>query len=108
MSPKIAISTLTLGRPEAGHDLATKIRIAAETGFDGIEINWFCLKEFAKSLQEASDYDRLRSAAQKTKDLIDELKLEAVSLAPLMNYDVCLFYNFENGFIEYAVLLGLD
>jgi len=88
MAPRIAISTLTLGRPEAGHTLPIKIRIAAETGFDGVEINWFCLKAFAESMPGLEEADRLREAAKQTRALVDELKLETVSLAPLMNYDV--------------------
>jgi sugar phosphate isomerase/epimerase len=100
MSPLIvpAIVTLSLGRPEVGHDLHDKIRAAKKVGFPAIEISYFCLAAHAaergKSLQEA---------ARDTRALLDELSLEAVSLGPLMNFEV----GERDGFIWRRVMLIL-
>ncbi|KAJ7498513.1 xylose isomerase-like protein [Mycena latifolia] len=90
MSPLIvpAIATLSLGRPEVGHDLLAKIRAAKRVGFPAIEISYFCLAAHAESTGKS-----LLQAAQDTRALLDELELEAVSLAPLMNYEGTLDRN---------------
>ncbi|KAJ7682328.1 xylose isomerase-like protein [Mycena polygramma] len=84
MSPLIvpAIATLSLGRPEVGHDLHDKIRAAKQVGFPAIEISYFCLA--AHATKEGKSLDE---AAKDTRALLDELDLEAVSLAPLMNFE---------------------
>jgi hypothetical protein len=85
MSPLIvpAIATLSLGRPEVGHDILDKIRAAKHVGFPAIEISYFCLAAHA-----AKDGKSLLEAAQDTRRLLNELRIEAVSLAPLMNFEV--------------------
>ncbi|KAJ6560451.1 xylose isomerase-like protein [Mycena capillaripes] len=84
MSPLIlpAIVTLSLGRPEVGHDLHDKIRAAKKVGFLAIEISYFCLEAHAKKGGKS-----LHEAAKGTRALLDELELEAVSLSPLMNFE---------------------
>lgn len=86
MSPLIvpAIATLSLGRPEVGHDLHDKIRAAKHVGFPAIEISYFCLEAYASKSGKS-----LLQAAQGTRALLDELELEAVSLAPFVNFEVC-------------------
>jgi hypothetical protein len=85
MSPLIvpAIATLSLGRPEVGHGLHDKIRAAKGVGFPAIEISYFCLAALAAERGQS-----LHQAAQDTRILMDELELEAVSLAPLLNFEV--------------------
>ncbi|KAJ7632554.1 xylose isomerase-like protein [Roridomyces roridus] len=82
MFPRPAIQTLSLGRPEVGHDIFDKIRAAKNAGFQGIEISYFCLAEHAKQNGES-----LQEAAHATRALLDELELEVVSLSPLMNFE---------------------
>jgi sugar phosphate isomerase/epimerase len=35
---KIAVPTLSLGRAGAGHSLETKLKAAADAGFEGVEV----------------------------------------------------------------------
>jgi hypothetical protein len=39
MYPKIAIASVSLGRPTAGHTMEQKLSAAASAGFDGIEVS---------------------------------------------------------------------
>ncbi|KAF9043824.1 xylose isomerase-like protein [Hymenopellis radicata] len=84
MAPRIdpAIATLSLGRPESGHTLPSKIRAAKAVGFNAVEISYFCLSSYATGTSRS-----LHDTAREIRVLLDELEMEAVSLAPLMNFE---------------------
>ncbi|KAI5479866.1 3-dehydroshikimate dehydratase [Pseudohyphozyma bogoriensis] len=87
MVPPVAICSISLGRPHAGHALLKKMRAAAKAGFQAMEITFVCLEDLALTIDGLSRDDQLREAARRAKALADELGLELISLAPLMNYE---------------------
>lgn len=78
---KLAVGSLSLGQ-HLSHTLDHKIRVAAQTGFAGIEIVFSDLERFSQ-LEKLSLFD----GASRIKALCDENNLSIISLAPFENYE---------------------
>lgn len=78
---KIAISTPSLGQHQS-HTLEEKITCAARNGFNGIEIVYGDLENYAQSRQQS-----MLSAAEETRNLCQRLNVEILSLAPFENFE---------------------
>jgi hypothetical protein len=73
------------------HTLPVKLRVIAGAGFKHVEIAFPDLEAYAKSLHSGynqldkrgeGDLEHLLSAARKTKGLMDELDLKALTVMP--------------------------
>ncbi|GAA5852712.1 hypothetical protein JCM8547_002597 [Rhodosporidiobolus lusitaniae] len=84
---KLAVATVTLGRAAAGHDLRTKLRVASEAGYDGIELTYECFADYHASLGRQDDLEERKKTARTVKEFADALHLAVISLQPFMNYD---------------------
>lgn len=82
LSNKLAIASLSLGQNPSSHHLDEKIKVAAETGYKGIEIVYSELQAFSDS-QSVS----VLEGAKKIRALCQKLNLGVVSLAPFDNYE---------------------
>lgn len=93
-----AISSMSLGRAFAGHDLMFKLEQAAEAGFEGVEIFYEDLEYEAKTADflgiQAASYDdvapsteSLLVASGKIKTKCDELGLVIIGLQPFLFYE---------------------
>ncbi|KAF1841216.1 3-dehydroshikimate dehydratase [Cucurbitaria berberidis CBS 394.84] len=77
------ISSMSLGRCYAGHNLEHKLSMAAKHGLEGIELFYEDLVDHAGS-ESASD---LLAASASIRDLCDSLNLEIICLQPFMHYE---------------------
>jgi 4-hydroxyphenylpyruvate dioxygenase len=82
-----AIATVSLGRATAGHALPDKIKSAAAHSFQGVEIFYECLEQYALSLNGSVSEHSLTRAAKETKALCDDLGVSVVCLMPLMFFE---------------------
>lgn len=78
---KIAISTSSLGL-HPSHSLDHKIRLAAQHGFQGIEIVYNDLKVYSKTLNIA-----ITTAAEHIRELCAQNNLTILSLCPFENFE---------------------
>jgi sugar phosphate isomerase/epimerase len=88
----LACCTLSVGAPDI-HDLPTKLKAIAETGFDGIELGFPDLQQYSHHLHVNSHTDEsptswasLGTAAENVKKLADRLGLRVVTLMPFGGY----------------------
>jgi len=96
-SCRAAISSMSLGRAYAGHDLMFKLEEAANAGFEGIEIFYEDLEYDAKKLvlgRSATMDDNvvpttqdLLAASTSIREKCDELSLTIVGLQPFIFYE---------------------
>jgi 4-hydroxyphenylpyruvate dioxygenase len=89
MSYRPAIASMSLGRAWV-HDFHKKVRLAAEAGFEGIEIFYEDLEYLAKKHAPAGTTPSeaaLISAAQDIRALCDELKFTIIGLQPFIFYE---------------------
>lgn len=88
-SMPIVIPTLTLGRAWV-HELDVKLAEAGKAGLQGIELFWedlvYAAKRFDPEATETSEGPLLQ-AAQWTRGLCDQHRLEIYVLQPFLNYD---------------------
>jgi sugar phosphate isomerase/epimerase len=81
LSNKLAIGSLSLGQHES-HALDTKIRIAAEHGFLGVEVVYNDLELYARARGLS-----MAAGAEAICDLCYQQGLEILSLAPFENFE---------------------
>lgn len=85
-----AISSMSLGRAYAGHNLLHKFQCAADYGFQGIEIFYEDLETFAKDQsanRSLTQEQSLLEAAKIVKNSCDDLNLTIVGLQPFLFYE---------------------
>jgi len=92
MPGNLAISSMSLGRCYAGHDLAHRLSLAQQHGYEGIEVFYEDLADLAarsSSNQSLSDPspESLVKAAQQLRQMCTERSLEVVCLQPFMNFE---------------------
>ncbi|KAI5478875.1 hypothetical protein MNV49_004509 [Pseudohyphozyma bogoriensis] len=109
--PKIAIASINVGRAAGGHSIETKIKAAANAGFDGLELAFECLDLHSQALSpNATPYDALRAGAKDVRGLADQYGIEVMALQPFMRYDAVKEWQerFEDGklWIELCGVLG--
>jgi 4-hydroxyphenylpyruvate dioxygenase len=89
--PKIAISSNSLGKSQAGHDIFRKMEVANFHGFEGMELAFECLELHSKTLANdaniSSREDRLRAAARSIYEKSVALSLPLIALNPFGAYD---------------------
>ncbi|KAL4932465.1 sugar phosphate isomerase/epimerase family protein [Aspergillus undulatus] len=81
LTNKIAIGTSCLGQSLI-HNLSDKIHSAASAGFQGLEIVYGDLERYCTSRNVS-----MVTAAQQIRQLVDNLGLEILSLAPFENFE---------------------
>ncbi|CEJ93535.1 hypothetical protein VHEMI09116 [[Torrubiella] hemipterigena] len=80
------ICTVSLGRSAAGHSLSHKLMAASQHGFEGIDLLYEDLHDFAEQKYGSSCQDHELRAAQDITFLCQELKLEIICLQPFMHF----------------------
>ncbi|CAK5274171.1 unnamed protein product [Mycena citricolor] len=98
MSPKFAISTLSLGT-NLHHDLPTKIRVAAEQGYDGVEIFVPDFEAFVEEVAQGRHQDLLPRPLTDADDREIECAKAIGALCTAHGLSVPVFQpmrNFEN------------
>ncbi len=89
---RLAISSMSLGRCFAGHDLADRLDMAQKYGYEGIELFYEDLCDYAlrlspdKTANEPPDAC-LVEAARQIYDMCAVRSLEVVCLQPFMHYE---------------------
>lgn len=86
MSLKPSICTVSLGRSAAGHSLPHKLMAASQHGFQGIDLFYEDLHDFAEQKYGNSNQDHELRAAQDITVLCQELRLEIICLQPFMHF----------------------
>ncbi|TPX07225.1 uncharacterized protein E0L32_010819 [Thyridium curvatum] len=88
MSYKLAISSMSLGRGVAGHDLQDKLDMAAKYGYEGVEIFYEDLADQARRwAEEDGSPPDLLAAARCVRGLCDERGLKVICLQPFAQFE---------------------
>lgn len=81
-----SICTVSLGRSAAGHSLPHKLSAASRHGFQGIDLFYEDLQDFAEQQYGSSSQENEQRAAQDVSVLCQVLKLEIICLQPFLHF----------------------
>ena len=87
MAYRPSICTVSLGRAHAGHSLPHKLDMARKYGFEGIELFYEDLVDFAKTKDGDESRFSLLSAARAVRELCHDRGLAIICLQPFMHYE---------------------
>ncbi|KID83489.1 3-dehydroshikimate dehydratase [Metarhizium guizhouense ARSEF 977] len=82
-----SICTMSLGRCAAGHKLEDKLEMAAQHGFQGIELFYEDLVDLAETIQGGNALENELAAAVMIQQMCQKRGLVIICLQPFMHYE---------------------